>query len=119
MTYFNTSLFTLPLITLLVSRTWSLWRSNKLRRVDSFRSLLRYLDSEDSKADERTILRSGSFDDEARDGDDFEAARYPLTREDAENEKLGLKATAKLSFQFCLIWVWLQGSFDTKEFMLT
>lgn len=107
MTYINTSLFILPLITIILSRTWGLWRSNKLVNIGSFRSLLRHLDSANPKTEEENVLRGGSFDDEGRGHDDV----YVQPRTDAD-EKLGLKATAKLSFQFCLLWVWALRSED-------
>ncbi|KAJ5152337.1 hypothetical protein N7492_010632, partial [Penicillium capsulatum] len=105
-TYINTALFTLPLFVILISRTWVLWRTNRLSRVSSFRSLLRHLDSSDPKAEEqRGILHAGSFDafdDEGRANDAIE--NLPdLSKED--DGKLGLRATATLSIQFCLLWV--------------
>lgn len=105
-TYLNTSLFSLPLFVVLISRTWKLWRTNRLPCVTSFRSLLRHLDSSDPKAEEqRGILHAGSFDafdDEGRGNDAIE--NLPELSEEADG-KLGLRATAKLSLQFCLLWV--------------
>lgn len=104
-TYINTSLFVLPLFTILFSRVWGLWRTNNLSRVDSFWSLLRHLDSDDPKAEEQQIIsRTGSYDDESH-GNEINSAYARSKAEDA-NAKLGLRATAKLSLEFCLLWVW-------------
>ncbi|KAJ5678001.1 uncharacterized protein N7477_003634 [Penicillium maclennaniae] len=101
-TYLNTSLFTMPLVTILISRTWSLWRTNRISRVDSLRSLLHHLDSDDPKhSEERDYLRNGSLEDYESGGDERDLGPQ------AGEGKLGLKATAKLSFQFCLLWVYI------------
>lgn len=106
-TYINTSLFVLPLFTILFSRTFGLWRMNKLSQVTSFRSLLRHLDSEHSKAEEQqSILRAGSFDSGLHGTHSNEVDRiYPQSRVEDANGNLGLRATAKLSLEFCLLWV--------------
>ncbi|KAJ5101790.1 hypothetical protein NUU61_004012 [Penicillium alfredii] len=90
-TYFNTSIFILPLFTILGRRIWSLWRADKLSQITSFRSFLRHLDSHDSCAEEHQHMLPRESFDEARGGVDPSA-------------KLGLRATAKLSFEFCLLW---------------
>lgn len=95
-TYTNTSMFIMPLFFIIARRTWTLWRSRKLSEITSLKSFLKHLDSHDPKAEEESILRSGS---------DEEGGRFPQPSEDASNGKLGLKATAKLSVQFCLLWV--------------
>ncbi|KAJ5309925.1 uncharacterized protein N7443_002386 [Penicillium atrosanguineum] len=88
----------MPLITILISRTWALWRTNGISRVTSFWSLLHHLDSDDPKrGEEREYLRTGSLDYESG-GDEQDLGLK------ADEGKLGLKATAKLSFQFCLLW---------------
>ncbi|KAJ5312499.1 hypothetical protein N7508_003329 [Penicillium antarcticum] len=94
-TYTNTSMFMLPLFTILIRRTWGLWRQGRLSQITSFKSLLRHLDSHDPKAEEESILRGDS---------DEEGARLRRPSHDASNAKLGLKATAKLSVQFCMLW---------------
>lgn len=116
LTYINTSLFTLPLVFILLARTWGLWRSNQLSRVKSFRSLLRHLDSSNPKAEEqRGILRAGSFDvvdDEGRGNHAIED--LPALAEEGDT-KLGIRATARLSLQFCMLWVcisWIE-TFET------
>lgn len=114
MTYINTSLFTMPLVTILISRTWGLWRTNRISRVNSFRSLLHHLDSDNPKhGEEREYLRAGSLDYESG-GDDTARDLRPKS----DDGKLGLKATAKLSFQFCLLWVCALGFMEKKD-MLT
>ncbi|KAJ5636159.1 uncharacterized protein N7484_009472 [Penicillium longicatenatum] len=102
-TYLNTSFFTMPLFGVLLSRTIGLWRANKLGQVDSFWSWLHHMDSaEPVSTDESRVLRRVSIDDEAHGSGDYDGARY--LPKGANDEKLGLKATAKLSFQFCLLW---------------
>jgi solute carrier family 35 protein F5 len=89
----------MPLLTILISRTWGLWRADRISRVNSFRSLLHHLDSDDPKqGEEGDYLRAGTLDYESG-GDERDLGPK------ADNGKLGLKATAKLSFQFCLLWV--------------
>ncbi|EPS32521.1 hypothetical protein POX_d05319 [Penicillium oxalicum] len=99
-TYINTSLFTLPFFSALISRTWALWRSDRLSQVDSFQSLLRHWDSYSSKREERGMLRADSFDDEREN----QNSHYTPSKVPEEGEKLGLRATAKLSLEFCLLW---------------
>ncbi|OQE27566.1 hypothetical protein PENSTE_c004G02844 [Penicillium steckii] len=102
-TYINTSLFILPLFTILLGRTFTLWRSNKLSQVTSLRSLLHHLDSDEPKAEEQSILRRESLDDESRTHD-VDHLHYPGANNGDKTGKLGLRATAKLSFEFCLLW---------------
>lgn len=53
--------------------------------------------------EESRALRRVSVDESARASGEFDPA-FGSKKED-EEAKLGLKATAKLSFQFCLLWV--------------
>ncbi|KAG2416448.1 hypothetical protein HFD88_007663 [Aspergillus terreus] len=109
-TYINTSLFILPLFTIVLGRVWRLWRTNKLSHVRSFGDLLRHLDADSSQAETQSILHHGA---EGRDSDDgpvdpesWNAARVTAALDDkTQPSKLGLKATARLSFEFCLLWV--------------
>ncbi|PWY84954.1 hypothetical protein BO70DRAFT_428540 [Aspergillus heteromorphus CBS 117.55] len=95
-TYINTSLFSLPLFTIISSRLFKLWRVGKLHRIRSFQSLLEHLDSYATHAEARGIL---SHEERWRSDQDPETwATSPRT------SKLGLRATAKLSFEFCLLW---------------
>ncbi|CEJ58599.1 hypothetical protein PMG11_07251 [Penicillium brasilianum] len=103
-TYVNTSLFTLPLFSTLITRTWGLWRSKKLSQIHSFRSWLRHLDSEDPKYEEQSMLRSESFDDDTGRDHEIHRSQYSRSKWDDENARLGLRATAKLSLEFCLLW---------------
>ena len=89
-------MFIMPLFFIIGRRTWTLWRGRKFSEITSLKCLLNHLDSHDLKAEEESILRSGS---------DEEDGRFPQPSEDASNGKLGLKATARLSFQFCFLWV--------------
>ncbi|CAI7608591.1 unnamed protein product [Penicillium discolor] len=95
-TYTNTSMFMMPLLLIVARRTWGLWRLGKLSQITSVKSFLNHLDSHDPKGEEESMLRSGS--------DEEDGGRFPRERQDAPSGKLGLKATAKLSIQFCLLW---------------
>ncbi|KAJ5832185.1 hypothetical protein N7474_000496 [Penicillium riverlandense] len=105
-TYVNTSLFILPLFTILFRRLWRLWRSRRLSQITSFQSLLRHLDSHDPKAEEeQAILHAAAAEDDFHGHERRESAQYVRSMLKDPNAKLGLKATAKLSFEFCLLWV--------------
>lgn len=107
-TYINTSLFILPLFSILLSRLWRLWRANKLPQITSLPSLLNHLDATDPKAQEQRLLdHAGDEDDEEEgggaDSDESQSQRsQPVLKESA---RLGLRETAKLSFEFCMLWV--------------
>ncbi|OQE45052.1 hypothetical protein PENCOP_c002G07941 [Penicillium coprophilum] len=94
-TYTNTSMFMMPLLIIVARRTFALWRHGKLANITSIKSFLNHLDSHDPKAEEESMLRSGS---------DEEGGRFLAERQDPPSGKLGLKATARLSIQFCLLW---------------
>ncbi|KAJ5327313.1 hypothetical protein MYU51_017849 [Penicillium brevicompactum] len=94
-TYTNTSIFVMPLFVILGRRTLTLWRQGRLSQVTSLKGLLRHLDSYDPKAEEESMLNHDS---------DMEGARPRRISQDLSGRKLGLKATAKLSVQFCLLW---------------
>lgn len=47
------------------------------------------------------MLRADSFDDEREN----QNSHYTPSKVPEEGEKLGLRATAKLSLEFCLLWV--------------
>ncbi|GKZ28851.1 hypothetical protein AbraIFM66950_001102 [Aspergillus brasiliensis] len=106
-TYINTSLFILPLFTILFSRLLNLWRAGKLYRIRSFTSLLEHLDSHDTNAEAQGILGheagGGRWRSEDGDPETWATARFNATS-GGQPSKLGLKATAKLSFEFCLLW---------------
>ncbi|CAG8239693.1 unnamed protein product [Penicillium salamii] len=94
-TYTNTSMFIMPLFFILGRRTWALWRLRKLSQVTSIGSFLRLLDSHDPNAEEQRMLQDQS---------DEENWRPRRSSMQISGQKLGLKATAKLSVQFCLLW---------------
>ncbi|KAL2853735.1 hypothetical protein BJX68DRAFT_233566 [Aspergillus pseudodeflectus] len=100
-TYLNTSLFILPFFTIVLSRLWGLFRAGKLYQVQSFESLLQQLDSQYSDAESERILGHGADGPESEGPERWSTVRLP---KEHENQKLGLKATAKLSFHFCLLW---------------
>ncbi|CBF90223.1 uncharacterized protein ANIA_00088 [Aspergillus nidulans FGSC A4] len=112
-TYLNTSIFILPLFTIVSSRLWSLFRAGKLYQIQSFETLLQRFDSSYSSAESERIL---SHDHGTGPGADFghghghdgsgawSASRRGSVGKGHRKEKLGLKETAKLSFHFCLLW---------------
>ncbi|GAD98943.1 conserved hypothetical protein [Paecilomyces variotii No. 5] len=111
LTYVNTSLFILPLIPIIAKRFWKLWRTGRISHVKSIRSLLGELDWHDSKEEEEEHGFYHAVDDEERlEGDDMDARRWSLRDPDfmpvprERSGKLGLRATARLSFEFCLLW---------------
>ncbi|KAL4866345.1 hypothetical protein BDV12DRAFT_173079 [Aspergillus spectabilis] len=105
-TYLNTSTFILPLFTIVTSRLWRLFRAGKLYQVQSFENLLQRLDSQYSDAEsERILSRDSTSDAETAESGQWTASRVDDdTAKGYGDEKLGLKATAKLSFHFCLLW---------------
>ncbi|KAL1855462.1 hypothetical protein Plec18167_007116 [Paecilomyces lecythidis] len=111
LTYVNTSLFILPLIPIIAKRFWKLWRTGRLSHIKSIRSLLGELDWHDSKEEEEEHGFYHAVDDEERlEEDDMDARRWSLRDPDIvpvpreRSGKLGLRATARLSFEFCLLW---------------
>lgn len=52
------------------------------------------------------MLRRGSFDEDAAHEHEIGRSRYSRSKLDDGSAKLGLRATAKLSLEFCLLWVW-------------
>ncbi|KAE8353006.1 hypothetical protein BDV28DRAFT_134072 [Aspergillus coremiiformis] len=99
-TYINTSVFMLPLFAIISGRIWRLWRSGKLSQIHSFQSLLRHLDSHDSDAG--TSARDN--DHEVGNPETWNTATLNSEAKNEEPLKLGLRATAKLSLQFCMLW---------------
>ncbi|PYI15576.1 hypothetical protein BO99DRAFT_425424 [Aspergillus violaceofuscus CBS 115571] len=87
-TYVNTSIFILPLFSIITSRVFRLWRAGKLYRIRSVQSLLQHLDAHDGHREGQRILGREGGSPEGWDS----------------SSRLGLKETAKLSFQFCLLW---------------
>ncbi|KAB8067795.1 hypothetical protein BDV29DRAFT_80785 [Aspergillus leporis] len=96
-TYVNTSLFMLPLSFIIFGRIWRLWRSGKLSQIHSFQSLLRHIDSHDPDAE--IPGRDNTVDPEV-----WNTATLDSAGKEDESHKLGLRATAKLSLQFCMLW---------------
>ncbi|RHZ70412.1 hypothetical protein CDV55_108328 [Aspergillus turcosus] len=84
---FMSSLFIVPLFSIILARLFKLWRQNRLSQIDSVQSMLLHLDSHDSKP-------QAPFADIQQSEDEVDGSA-----------KLGLRETAKLSFQFCLLWV--------------
>lgn len=51
------------------------------------------------------MLRPGSFDNDTGRDHEIDSPEYFRSKLDDESAKLGLRATAKLSLEFCLLWV--------------
>lgn len=72
--------------------------------------MLGELDWHDTKEEEHGFYHAVD-DDERLEGEGSDARRWSLPDPDAvpgsreQNGKLGLRATARLSFEFCLLWV--------------
>ncbi|CRG83996.1 putative vacuolar membrane protein YML018C [Talaromyces islandicus] len=122
-TYVNTSFFIVFLIVVISRRIFGIWSSGNLGQVRSWRAFLIYIDSHDTKETfRRDILEPGDEEEYNEDGPDDAASiqqRQGLLRgyrEDGieegisvknvrlSSEKLGLKETARLAAQFCLLW---------------
>jgi solute carrier family 35 protein F5 len=70
------------------------------------RSLLHHLDASDPTAEEQRILNEGaSSEDELEDTDEPSQRGVHAAVAEKEPSRLGLRATARLSFQFCMLWV--------------
>ena len=104
-TYINTAFFILPLIPIILSRLYRLWRRGKLSHITSIWGLLGELDSHEATEETRPFLTLEDEDDTEM-GD---TGRPPQAAREAQSAvssgKLGLKATAKLSLEFCMLWV--------------
>lgn len=107
LTYLNTSCFILPLLVILVARVWKLWRLNRLSQITSWKSFLEQLDSTDPDSDEQAVLYQQVANEDAED--DVQASGAAGSGESAMkaygSPRLGLRGTATLSLQFCILWV--------------
>lgn len=65
--------------------------------------MLGYLDSSDPEAEEQAIFYHEVLNREEGDEDDIRTSGLPAHQN--KSSKLGLKSTAKLSLQFCILWV--------------
>ncbi|EQL28844.1 integral membrane protein [Blastomyces gilchristii SLH14081] len=115
-TYVNTTFFIVPLLSILGHRLFRIWRAGKLSKDTTFRALLEQLDSHGAAHEYRPFLAAD--DDVSAPGDSVPGERYQRVLQaddgalgdddddkmDAPPERLGFKATAKLSLEFCLVW---------------
>jgi solute carrier family 35, member F5 len=90
-------------VPIIAKRLYRLWRTGRLARVTSFQALLSSLDSHDS------IRSSLLYTTAPADGDSNEHRQSNARKTSGSlsgdvTGKLGLRATAKLSFQFCMLW---------------
>lgn len=67
--------------------------------------MLQHLDSDNPQAGEQEILYNEIIDNEEGVGDDDTRASQGLATKHPGSSKLGLRGTAKLSLQFCILWV--------------
>lgn len=108
LTYLNTSCFVLPLFAILLARVWRLWRLSRLSQITSWKSFLEQLDSTDSGTEEQAILYQEVANEDAEDdvqASDAAGQQEFMMKEEVESPRLGLRGTAKLSLQFCILWV--------------
>ncbi|QKX58570.1 uncharacterized protein TRUGW13939_05695 [Talaromyces rugulosus] len=126
-TYVNTSFFIVFLIVVIARRVFGIWSSGNLSRVKSWRSFLIYIDLHGTtkEGSHRGILEPEDEDgeEEEEDGlddaasiqqrqgllrgyreDEIEEGISAISVPSSPSEKLGLKATARLAAQFCLLW---------------
>ncbi|KKA24291.1 Integral membrane protein [Rasamsonia emersonii CBS 393.64] len=119
-TYINTSFFITFLVIVIARRLFRLWRHGKLAQVRSWRTLLVYLDSHGMK--DGLLYRDISEEDDYGGGHgENNMQRQRLLYNDAGESpdvppvvadqtgitpggRLGLRATARLSVQFCMLW---------------
>ena len=99
-TYFNTSFFISPLIPIAIRKVHQSWKAGKLSQFTSVRALIDRLGDEET----RPFLRA---DGEAQGGnEDGDEDQQGLPGSSSPTDgRLGLRATARLSLQFCLLWV--------------
>lgn len=120
-TYINTSFFITFLVIVIARRLFRLWRHGKLAQVRSWRTLLLYLDSHGMK-DSLLFAREIPEEDDYGGGHgENSMQRQRLLYNDAGESpdvppvvadqsgitpggRLGLRATARLSVQFCMLW---------------
>ncbi|KAI5298934.1 hypothetical protein KEM55_002763 [Ascosphaera atra] len=108
MTYFNTAFFVLPLFPIIGKEIIYLWRSERLTEGTSLSELLDILDSHLQTSGKQVadvegqpqMVQSGPHTPLlAR-----ECSSLDLAAPGTNAEKLGLKATAKIAFEFCILW---------------
>ncbi|OJD11074.1 hypothetical protein ACJ73_09618 [Blastomyces percursus] len=116
-TYVNTTFFIVPLLSILGNRLFRIWRAGKLSKHTTFRALLEQLDSHeaaheyhpfpaaDDDVDVPRNFGRGNRYQRVRHADDDGPGEDDDDKMDALPERLGFKATAKLSLEFCLVWI--------------
>lgn len=93
----------MPLVPVIAKRFYKLHRAGKLSQITSVRTLWSELDSPGWGEEEDGILKAD--EEESNDGFYPNSTGGQDTALDESSEKLGLKATARLSLEFCLLWV--------------
>ncbi|KAL1953081.1 hypothetical protein VTO42DRAFT_3619 [Malbranchea cinnamomea] len=97
-TYFNTSFFVSTLVPIGVRELYRAWKAGKLGQVTSVRTIIDRQREEEA----RPFLSSQG---EAQDANQqFDEQARHRHAENLSDDILGFKATARLSFQFCLLW---------------
>jgi solute carrier family 35 protein F5 len=118
-TYINTSFFILPLTPIIVKRLYQLWSAGKLAQVTSIRTLLAQLDVPHSNLEQSPFLKADDEESDTEQGDAGDGLF--ISEEDGSaghretSGRLGLVATAKLSIEFCMLWVRLLSLFGLFE----
>ncbi|KAI5310212.1 hypothetical protein KEM55_000507 [Ascosphaera atra] len=108
MTYFNTAFFVLPLFPIIGKEIIYLWRSERLKEVTSLSELLDILDSH-LQTSGKQVADVESQPQMKQAGPHTpllarECSSLDLAAPGMNAEKLGLKATAKIAFEFCILW---------------
>lgn len=80
---------------------------SRLSQITSWKSFLEQLDSTDSGTEEQAILYQEVANEDAEDDvrASDAAGQQELVMKEVESPRLGLRGTAKLSLQFCILWV--------------
>lgn len=100
-TYFNTSFFISPLIPIGLRKAYQSWKAGKLSQITSVQALIDRLRDEET----RPFLR---VDGDAQAEDEHDNEHQQLLTGDSSTPvdgDIGFRATARLSLQFCFLWV--------------
>ncbi|EFR03186.1 solute carrier family 35 member F5 [Nannizzia gypsea CBS 118893] len=99
-TYLNSGSFIFMLVPFVGGRLRRLWKTGKLRDIRSFRALIKEFEHPTPGEEARPILDPDQDEGLPRESGDTGAPEQHATT----RAKLGFKATATLSLEFCIIW---------------
>ena len=103
----NTSFFSLSLVPTILRRIYSHWKAGKLSQLKSVRSFIAQIDA--GIISEETTPFLTSDDDSDDDGQNLQDGLVERRKKETE-AKLSLRETARLSLEFCLLWVRIDWS---------